>query len=114
MKTGNEKEICMSGAEEKSECGMKKIQKIFAGKWKIVILWSLHERTKRFGELNREFPEITQSALTRQLRDLEAGGFVRRRVYREVPPWVEYSLTATGKKFVPLLERINAWSLENL
>lgn len=99
---------------ESNSCGIKRIQKIFAGKWKIIILWSLHDRTMRFGELNRALGDITQSALTKQLRELEADGFIKRYVYREVPPRVEYSLTETGSKFVPLLEQINTWSLENL
>lgn len=97
-----------------ASCGIKRIQKIFAGKWKIMILWSLHEKTMRFGELNRALGDITQSALTKQLRELEEDGLIKRYVYREVPPRVEYSLTDTGNKFVPLLEQINTWSLENL
>lgn len=97
-----------------SSCGISKIQKIFAGKWKIMILWKLHGRTMRFGELNRELGDITQSALTKQLRELEADGLIKRYVYREVPPRVEYSLTKIGNNFVPLLEQINSWSLENL
>ncbi|MCB2357069.1 winged helix-turn-helix transcriptional regulator [Clostridium estertheticum] len=97
-----------------ASCGIKRIQKIFAGKWKIMILWTLHGRTMRFGELNRALGDITQSALTKQLRELEEDGLIKRYVYREVPPRVEYSLTETGNKFVPLLEQINTWSLENL
>lgn len=97
-----------------ASCGIKRIQKIFAGKWKIMILWTLHERTMRFGELNRALEDITQSALTKQLRELEEDGLIKRYVYREVPPRVEYSLTETGNKFVPLLKQINTWSLENL
>lgn len=97
-----------------ASCGIKRIQKIFAGKWKIMILWTLHERTMRFGELNRALGDITQSALTKQLRELEDDGLIKRYVYREVPPRVEYSLTETGNNFVPLLEQINTWSLENL
>lgn len=99
---------------ENTPCGIKRIQKIFAGKWKIIILWTLHERTMRFGELNRALEDITQSALTKQLRELEESGLIKRYVYREVPPRVEYSLTKTGNKFIPLLEKLNAWSLENL
>lgn len=97
-----------------ASCGIKRIQKIFAGKWKIMILWTLHERTMRFGELNRALEDITQSALTKQLRELEEDGLIKRYVYREVPPRVEYSLTEIGNKFMPLLEQINTWSLENL
>lgn len=97
-----------------ASCGIKRIQKIFAGKWKIMIIWSLHDRTMRFGELNRALGDITQSALTKQLRELEADGFIKRYIYREVPPRVEYSLTETGNNFVPLLKGLNTWSLENL
>ena len=109
-----ENKLIDTDIEVNSSCGIKRIQKIFPGKWKIMILWSLHEKTMRFGELNRLLGEITQSALTKQLRELEADGLIKRYVYREVPPRVEYSLTETGNKFVPLLEEINEWSLKNL
>lgn len=109
-----EKKLKKSNVTSNSSCGMKKIQKIFSGKWKIMILWSLHEKTMRFGELNRFLVDITQSALTKQLRELEADNLINRHVYAEVPPRVEYSLTKTGNKFVPLLKQINEWSLKNL
>lgn len=110
----NRERMIEAEVSESDSCGIKRIQKIFVGKWKIMFLWSLHDRTMRFGELNRALGDITQSALTKQLRELEADGFIKRYVYREVPPRVEYSLTETGNKFVPFLEQINTWSLENL
>ena len=93
---------------------MDKIQKIISGKWKIVLLWALHDRTMRFNELCKTFQQITQATLSKQLRELEESGFVSRYVYREVPPRVEYSLTELGQKFVPLLLELNDWSVENL
>lgn len=88
-----------------AKCGLVEVQKIVSGKWKIHILWQLYEnKVMRFGELNRAILDITQSMLTKQLRELEQDGFVKRYVYREVPPKVEYSLTELGLKFIPLID----------
>ena len=79
---------------------MVRIQNILSGKWKITILWYIAEyEVQRFGELRRRLGDITQSTLTKQLRELEQDGFVSRYVYQEVPPKVEYSLTELGKKY---------------
>ena len=69
---------------------------------------------QRFGELRRRLDGITQSTLTRQLRELEADGFLHREVYPEVPPRVEYSLTSMGESFVPILQEMLAWSEPHL
>jgi len=98
----------------KTTCSINTLQKIIGGKWKIIILWTLHSKTKRFGELNKEIEDITQSMLTKQLRELEADDFIKRYVYQEVPPRVEYSLTELGKKFIPILNELYNWSEENL
>lgn len=95
-------------------CSINKLQKVIGGKWKIVILWKLHCNTKRFGELYREIDDITESMLTKQLRELEADDFVKRYVYQEVPSKVEYSLTELGKKFIPILDELYEWSDQNL
>jgi len=97
-----------------TKCGLLELQKIITGKWKLYILWALYAKTMRFGELNRLIPDMTQSMLTKQLRELEKDGFVKRYVYREVPPRVEYSLTELGLKFMPLIEGMAKWSDENL
>ena len=90
---------------------MVRIQNILSGKWKITILWYISEyEIQRFGELRRRLGDITQSTLTKQLRELEQDGFISRYVYQEVPPKVEYSLTDLGKSFVPILQDMKKWS----
>ena len=90
------------------------LQKILGGKWKIEILYYISLRTWRFGELQRQIGDITQSTLTKQLRELEADGFISRYIYQEIPPKVEYSLTELGKSFIPVLECMKRWGEENL
>jgi DNA-binding HxlR family transcriptional regulator len=90
-------------------CPIAKLQKIIAGKWKIYILWILAHQTIRFGELHRKLGDITQSTLTTQLRELEKDGFIVRKIYQEVPPKVEYSLSDLGKEFIPVLQVLNQW-----
>ena len=94
---------------------MSLLQSVLSGKWKILILWYVaFYRTQRFGELLRRLDGITQSTLTKQLRELEADGFLHREVFPEVPPHVEYSLTPLGESFVPVLRAMVQWSETNL
>ena len=79
------------------------------GKWKPLILYYLSGGTKRFGELRKLLPDITQRMLTLQLRELEQDQIVQRQVYAEVPPKVEYSLTEFGKSLDPVMLRMLAW-----
>lgn len=91
------------------------VQKMLGGKWKIEILYYIAFRdVHRFGELRRQLGEITESSLTKQLRELEADGFLSRYDYKEVPPHVEYSLTGLGRSFIPVLEHMKRWGEENL
>lgn len=86
------------------------IQKILGGKWKLEILYYIGiQNIQRFGELRRHIGDITESSLTKQLRELEADGFISRFDYKEVPPRVEYSLTELGKSFIPVLEFMKQW-----
>lgn len=94
---------------EDEPCGMDLLQRAIAGKWKLSIIWMLSE-TRRFGELKRLFPFVTQAMLTKHLRELEADGFVHREIYREVPPRVEYSLTDLGMSFLPIIEHTDEWA----
>jgi len=82
----------------------------FAGKWKLEILWLLSRRLHRFNELKRAIPGVTQHMLTQQLRELEADGMVRRTVYPEIPPRVEYEITEDARRLRPVFEAIFAWS----
>ena len=94
---------------------MSLLQSVLSGKWKILILWYVaFYRTQRFGELQRRLDGITQSTLTKQLRELEADGFLHREVFPEVPPHVEYSLTPLGESFIPVLREMVQWSETHL
>ena len=90
------------------------MQKIIGGKWKILIIWHLKDGVLRFSQLNRLLNDITQSTLTKQLRELEADGFISRYVYQEIPPKVEYSLTETGRSFISVLENMRDWGEKHL
>ncbi|WP_284139113.1 MULTISPECIES: winged helix-turn-helix transcriptional regulator [unclassified Virgibacillus] len=80
------------------------------GKWKPIILFHLMENgTMRFNELRRKIPKITQKMLTSQLRELESHSIVNRKVYPQVPPKVEYSLTEYGEKIIPILNSMQEW-----
>lgn len=96
------------------DCAVLAAQNLIAGKWKLPILSHLRLETKRFNELQRLLPEISQGILTRQLRELEQDGLIHREVYKEVPPKVEYSLTEIGQSFIPVLDVVCNWGKEYL
>ena len=86
------------------------IQKILGGKWKIEIIYYIAFRDiHRFGELRRHIGDITESSLTKQLRKLEEQGIVVRKVFPEVPPKVEYSLSEIGTTLNPILSQLCDW-----
>jgi DNA-binding HxlR family transcriptional regulator len=87
--------------------------KAIGGKWKPLILCHLTEGVKRFGELKREMPEITPKMLTQQLRELEQDGIIHRKVYTQVPPKVEYSLTEYGQSVREVLDVMSQWGRQH-
>lgn len=87
---------------------------VIRGKWKILIVWELGEQPRRFGELRRLLPGVTEKVLASHLRELEHDDIVFRRVYDEVPPHVEYSLTTLGASLGQALRPLGAWGRENL
>ena len=94
---------------------MSSLQSVLNGKWKIIILWYItFYKVQRFGELTRRLDGITQSTLTKQLRELEADGFLHREIYKEIPPKVEYTLSELGQSFIPVLNAMMAWSETHL
>ena len=94
---------------------MASLQAVLGGKWKILILWYVSfYKVQRFGQLLRRLDGITQSSLTKQLRELEADGFLERHDFGEVPPRVEYYLTEMGKSFIPVIEHMKKWGEENI
>ena len=94
---------------------MSTLQKILGGKYKLEILYYIGvEDVQRFGGLRRHLGEITESSLTKQLRELETDGFLHRHDFHEVPPRVEYTLTELGESFVSVLNYMKAWGEEHL
>jgi len=95
-------------------CGLDAAVDVVGGKWKALILWELHAEPHRFGRLRRALPGISEKMLIQQLRDLEGDGIVHREVYREVPPRVEYSLTALGSSLNAALLPLGDWGEEHM
>ncbi|WP_321939657.1 helix-turn-helix domain-containing protein [Paraburkholderia sp. J8-2] len=91
------------------QCSVAATVDVAGGKWKPLIVHYLMNGTKRFGELRRLIGTVTQRSLTLQLRELELNGIVTRKVFAEVPPRVEYSLTEFGKTLAPVLEAMEQW-----
>ncbi|RDW19435.1 transcriptional regulator [Oceanobacillus arenosus] len=95
-------------------CRVEDALGILVGKWKpIILLHLLQEGTKRFNELKRSMPGITQKMLTKQLRELEDEDIINRVVYPQVPPKVEYSITEYGKSLEPILEAMHDWGTKH-
>lgn len=90
-------------------CPVEITMGLIGDKWKVLIIRDLLTGTKRFGELRKSVTGITQKVLTTNLRQMEASGLVKRRVYAEVPPKVEYSLTETGLSLKPILDSMVIW-----
>jgi DNA-binding HxlR family transcriptional regulator len=90
-------------------CPVEATLDVVGGRWKAVILFHLMDGTKRFGDLKRFLSKVTQRMLTLQLRQLEKDGVIRRKVYAEVPPRVEYSLTDFGRTLEPVLRAMLDW-----
>jgi len=93
-----------------TNCPVEAALDLIGGKWKAIILFRVLEETRRFNELRRLMPGLTQRMLTNQLRELERDGLITRKVYAEVPPKVEYSMTGFGKTLEPVLLRLKQWA----
>lgn len=95
-------------------CPIRNIVARFSGKWAMLVLCVLSEnQITRFNAIGRAIPDISPKVLTETLKNLEADGLIKRKVYAEVPPKVEYSLTETGKSLMPHIESLIAWAMEN-
>jgi len=90
-------------------CPVETTLGIIGGKWKVLVIHNLLEGTRRFSELHRALPSISHRTLTKQLRELEADCVISRKVYQQVPPKVEYSLTEIGRKLKPVLMGMHKW-----
>lgn len=90
-------------------CPVEITADIIGGKWKPLILFYLQGQTRRFGEIQKLLPGVTKKMLTQRLRELERDGIVHRKVFAQVPPKVEYSLTRHGQSLRPILELMSGW-----
>ncbi len=88
------------------------VLQMIGGIWKTPILWRLKNKTYRYSELEKDIPHISQKMLTKALKELEADGIIEKKVYAEVPPKVEYSLTEKGKLLIPAIEKIRNTGIE--
>ena len=98
-----------SAKKELPACPVETTLTLIGDKWKVLILRDLLLGTKRFRELKKSVGNVSQKVLTAQLRTMEESGLVNRKVYAEVPPRVEYSLTELGKSLKPILDSMRAW-----
>lgn len=99
-------------AKELPACPVETTLTLIGNKWKVLILRDLLSGTKRFGELKKSIGGVSQKVLTAQLRDMEDDGLVNRKIYAEVPPKVEYSLTDLGHSLKPILDALWNWGEE--
>ncbi len=93
-------------------CPVETTLMLISDRWKVLILRDLLQGTKRFGELKKSIGNVSQKVLTANLRSMEESGLLTRKVYAEVPPRVEYTLTETGYSLKPVLDAMVAWGLE--
>ena len=98
-----------SQKKDYTTCPVEATLNLIQGKWKVVIMFRLSDEPRRFNELTRLLPDITQRMLTNQLRELERDGLVHREVYAEVPSRVEYSLTELAESLMPIMLSIKDW-----
>ncbi|MDQ7092147.1 helix-turn-helix domain-containing protein [Desulfosporosinus sp. PR] len=93
------------------QCSMELTLALIGGKWKALILWHLGDKVLRYNEMRKMLPNVTPKMLTQQLRELEDSGLVKRFIYSQIPPKVEYSLTQAGKSLLPILDFLCKWGL---
>jgi DNA-binding HxlR family transcriptional regulator len=96
-------------AELAAICPMHNVMRVLGGRWKIALLYFIHQQHNRFSLLQKKMPFITTKMLSQQLKELEADELINRKIYAEMPPRVEYSLTKKGKSLLPVLEDLYNW-----
>jgi len=100
-------------AKKSVSCPVETTLAVLGGRWKVLILQQLLGGARRFNELHRTLAGVTHKALTQQLREMQRHGVVRRKVYRQVPPKVEYSLTPLGETLQPVLDAMHDWAVRH-
>lgn len=102
----------MKNKKELPPCPVEVTLSMISDRWKVLIIRDLITGTKRFGELRKLIGKVSQKVLTTNLRGMEEDGLVTRKVYAEVPPRVEYTLTETGRSLKPILDAMDKWGSE--
>ncbi|MBW4555147.1 MAG: helix-turn-helix transcriptional regulator [Trichormus sp. ATA11-4-KO1] len=100
-------------SDRRLTCEVETTLKLIGGRWKVLIIRELITDVKRFGELQRALPGITQKMLTQQLREMAEHGIIHREVYAQIPPKVEYSLTSLGESLKPILYAMHEWAIQH-
>lgn len=100
--------------KQHKNCPITYAMKVIGGKWKPIIFMRLSHGINRFGVLSRSIEGISKNMLTRELRDLESHGIIHRKIYAEIPPRVEYSITSKGKTLLPVFNKLGDWGSKNL
>jgi DNA-binding HxlR family transcriptional regulator len=95
-------------------CGLEAALDVVGGKWKVLILWALHAEARRFGELRRTVPGISEKMLIQNLKQMECDGIVTRQDFREIPPRVEYALTPFGISLSAALSPLCEWGQQHM
>jgi DNA-binding HxlR family transcriptional regulator len=96
-------------ATKSVSCPVETTLEVIHGRWKVLVIHELLDGVRRFGELNKALAGISHRTLTKNLRELETSGLLRRKVFRQVPPKVEYSLTPLGRSLEPVLRAMDEW-----
>jgi DNA-binding HxlR family transcriptional regulator len=106
----------VTNTDKKKEikCPVTGMLQLIGGKWKPVILYCLRTEKRRFGEISARIPDISRKVLTEQLKELEQDSLITRKQFNEIPPRVEYELTALGKSLAPVLNEMEKWGMENI
>jgi DNA-binding HxlR family transcriptional regulator len=95
-------------------CGLEAALEVIGGKWKVLILWALRAEPRRFGELRRQIPGISEKMLIQHLKEMEADGIVTRKDYKEVPPRVDYAMTSFGHSLCDALAPLCSWGSRHM
>lgn len=98
--------------EEMPECPVETTVSLIGGKWKLLIIRNLLNRAWRFNELKKDLKGISQNVLTYNLRSMEKDGIIKRKIYPEIPPKTEYSLTKLGKSMKPIIKSMEKWGIK--
>ena len=109
MVESNQPQVKFLYRDKEYRCSVDVTLAVIGGKWKPAILWHLRKKTLRFSELLHRFPGTTRKMLTQQLRELETDGLIKREVFAQVPPKVEYSFTDKGLSIIPVLDLMYEW-----